>query len=58
MTKAKSQKVCASCLYWSEPECRRHAPRPEDGRNALWPSTHPNDWCGEWVPYTSDPYAY
>jgi len=56
MTKSDGDQMCANCLYWREPECRRHAPHPENGSHALWPSTCPQDWCGEWVSYTKDHY--
>lgn len=48
--------------------CRRHAPRlvmaeveleenyePYQAQNAVWPWTHPGDWCGEYQPAPKDP---
>lgn len=57
--------TCNDCLFWLEDhsgygECRRKAPRPmlrgPDGnvehierKEALWPRTGCEDWCGEYV---------
>lgn len=45
---------CDTCAYWADDgdgsgECRRHAPRPRPTDEVThWPSTLPDDWCGDW----------
>ena len=55
-----SLRSCVNCVYWdrhspAEGKCRRHAPvaalcprNRESDSTAVWPSTLPEDWCGEW----------
>ncbi len=60
---------CERCRFWDDQldtgQCRRYAPRlvlyqvelPENldnnGDSAVWPFTHPYDWCGEFQPKES-----
>lgn len=49
--------LCRDCFYWHSQsglapvtECRKNAPIATDRmvcRTALWPTTSPEDWCGE-----------
>ena len=62
------QKTCATCKWWqANNECRRMPPiwvQPtsaygfrgdvQDAWVAVWPKTHPADWCGEHTPIDSD----
>jgi hypothetical protein len=49
---------CADCRFWhrlgeENGECRRYPPAIGDktgSRNAAWPTTFDDDWCGEWKP--------
>ncbi len=56
---------CETCLWWEPVDddgkgfCRRYAPRPSAPRpsatksmlrDANWPLTYSDDWCGEWQP--------
>lgn len=55
-----SSRSCVGCIHWepcssTEGKCRRHAPAAalcprtrESDSTAVWPSTLPEDWCGEW----------
>lgn len=51
-----NDKRCDTCLFWHEippegeanNECRRCAPLPGSGRQAVWPKTKARDFCGEW----------
>ena len=59
----KPQMACKHCAWWSDRnqplgECHRSAPimrKPPDAGisaiwfdNGLWPTTNPNDFCGEY----------
>lgn len=56
-TMPKVIETCETCVYWasgnnySSGHCRRYAPEPATGRDALavWPTTMYTDWCGEYV---------
>lgn len=53
--------TCEQCLWWEMSKdhggneifrngrCRRYPPQ-----NSMWPSTRPDDWCGEFI-HNSDP---
>ncbi len=47
---APATRTCALCKWWLESdvngECRRF---PPPGLERLWPTTYPDDSCGEWV---------
>jgi hypothetical protein len=59
--------ICARCRFWMpyppwvretapEGKCRRHSPRETIGpAMALWPSTAPDSWCGDFEPPMSAP---
>ena len=58
---------CAQCRFWkSHPQqeyhpygyCRVLSPRlfmREDQNESGWPTTAPDDWCGEWRPELKRP---
>lgn len=50
---SEREQRCKTCRWWSrqgndpqEAECRRRPPVVSDRRP--WPTTRPNDWCGDW----------
>ena len=60
---------CSSCWFWDPVElhewglCRLNAPRPAqsaDGRapRAVWPTTTPRDWCGDWSQRSPEQIAF
>lgn len=64
ITYALECQACATCRFWREElndafgrigTCRFHAPRPLTTEHdwdpqAYWPTTHADDWCGQWCP--------
>ena len=47
---------CGNCDFYVHPECHRHAPTPlpRDHKHAgtyvdsVWPTVHPDNFCGDW----------
>lgn len=50
----KTPVTCGSCRYYenrgAHTWCRRYPPVAVDKHQVLFPTTHWDDWCGEWQP--------
>ncbi|MES0207910.1 hypothetical protein NKJ93_02270 [Mesorhizobium sp. M0028] len=53
-SKVEPEPTCKSCRFWKTgawpSDCLRHAPGVSTEGRAQWPTTQPNDWCGDFEP--------
>lgn len=52
-----TNQTCSNCRFWTDKEsterygqgvCRRYPPTPLTRVPAMFPTTNPAAWCGEW----------